>query len=305
LCSSFSSYNPKINVYFGDSIERCMKNLVLIVVILSVLMSCKTSNPVEEEWTALFNGRDLDGWIIKTTKYQMGENINNTVRVEDGLLKMVYDDYESFNGEFTHLFYKEKFSYYKLIVEYRFVGEQPAGGPSWAARNSGAMIHGQTPESMETDQTFPVSIEVQFLGGLGTGERTTSNLCTPGTSAEMNGEMLPGSCINSSSKTYHGDVWVVAETIVHGNEQIWHLVEGDTVLNYQRPQLDSLDSRYGKMLEHYGSQMISEGTISFQGESSPIEFRTIKLLNLKGCMDPKAKNFKSYYIKEDNSKCEY
>ena len=218
---------------------------------------------------------------------------------------MVYDDFESFNGEFTHLFYKEKFSYYKLVIEYRFSGVQAVGGPSWANRNSGVMIHGQTPESMEIDQSFPVSIEVQFLGGLGAGERPTSNLCTPGTTVEIDGEFQKGHCTNSASKTYDGDVWVVTETIVHGNEQIWHLVEEDTVLTYNRPQLDTADIQYEKMLEHFGSHMISEGTISLQGESSPVQFRTVKLLNLKGCMDTKAKNYKSYYIKEDNRTCIY
>jgi hypothetical protein len=282
-----------------------MKNLILFLFMMLVAVSCTTNDPAREEWVSLFNGKDLDGWIIKTTKHPVGENYNNTVRVEEGLLKMVYDDYESFAGEFTHLFYKDKFSWYKLVVEYRFVGEQVAGGPSWATRNSGVMIHGQTPESMDTDQSFPVSIEVQFLGGLGTGERPTSNLCTPGTNVEIGGVLHTQHCLNSSSKTYHGDVWVMTETIVHGNEQIWHLVEGDTVLNYQRPQLDPADSQFDKMLKHYGSQMITEGTLSLQGESGPVQFRTVKLLNLRGCMDPKAKNYKSYYISEDNSKCIY
>ncbi len=253
----------------------------------------------------MFNGENLDGWVMKITHHPLGENYNNTIRVEDGLLKIVYDDYKDFNGDFTHLFYKDKFSYYKLIVEYRFVGEQVPGGPGWAIRNSGAMIHGQSAESMELDQPFPTSIEVQFLGGLGTGERSTSNLCTPGTNVEMFGEVFTQHCTSSDSKTYDGDQWVMTETVVHGNEQIWHLVEGDTVLNYQKPQLDPTDPLYESMLQQYGSKMISEGTISLQGESGPVQFRTVKILNLKGCMDPKAKNYKSYYIADDPESCKY
>ncbi|HAK75870.1 MAG TPA: DUF1080 domain-containing protein, partial [Runella sp.] len=53
----------------------------------------------------------------------------------------------------------------------------------------------------------------------------------------------------------------------------------------------------GKLLDH--------GSISLQSESHPVEFRKVELLNLKGCMDPKALNFKSYYVKEDNSTCQY
>lgn len=282
-----------------------MKKLLYLLLLSPLIIACQSNNPDQEEWIDLFNGKDLDGWVIKTAKHPLGENFNNTVRVEEGLIKMVYDDYESFDGEFTHLFFREPFSYYKLRIEYRFVGEQVNGGPGWAIRNSGVMIHGQSPESMETDQSFPTSIEVQFLGGLGNGDRPTSNLCTPGTNVHMMGELWTQHCTNSDSKTYDGDVWVSTETVVHGNEQIWHLVEGDTVITYQTPRLDPADPLYEQMLMHFGSEMISEGTISLQGESGPVQFKTVKLLNLKGCMDPKARNYKSYYIKEDNSTCLY
>ncbi len=256
-------------------------------------------------WINMFNGKDLSGWTIKIANHPAGENYNNTVRVEDGLLRMVYDDYSGFNGDFTHLFYNEKFSYYKLIVEYRFTGEQVSGGPGWAARNSGAMIHSQSVESMGLNQSFPTSIEVQLLGGLGNGDRQTANLCTPGTNVDMYGELYKKHCKNSESKTYDGDQWVTVEAVVHGNEQIWHVIDSDTVLTYTHPQLDERDPLYAQMLSHFGDKQLSEGYISLQGESSPVDFRVVKILNLKGCMDPKAKNYKSYYVAADNSKCIY
>ncbi len=86
------------------------------------------------------------------------------------MIKVAYDRYPKFDGEFGHLFYKQPFSKYKLRVEYRFVGDQVPGGPGWAFRNSGVMIHCQPPETMGKDQEFPVSIEVQFLGGSGRGD---------------------------------------------------------------------------------------------------------------------------------------
>ena len=163
------------------------------------------------KWTALFNGRDLDGWTPKIRGYELGDNFGNTFRVEDGVLKVVYDQYEKFDDRFGHLFYKQPFSHYRLRVEYRFVGEQVPGGAGWALRNSGIMIHGQSPESMAKDQSFPVSIEVQLLGGTGRGVRPTANLCTPGTHVVMDGKLWTPHCTNSSSKTYHGDQWVTVE----------------------------------------------------------------------------------------------
>ncbi|MFM1918810.1 MAG: hypothetical protein RLZZ303_444, partial [Candidatus Hydrogenedentota bacterium] len=154
-------------------------------------------------WISLFNGKDLEGWTPKIRGHELGDNFGNTFRVEDGLLKVSYDQYEQFDGKFGHLFYKSPFSKYRFRVEYRFVGEQVEGGAGWATRNSGVMIHCQDPASIRKDQEFPVSIEVQLLGGLGDGkERTTANLCTPGTQVVMNDKHVRNHCINSSSKTF-------------------------------------------------------------------------------------------------------
>jgi hypothetical protein len=234
----------------------------------------------EEEWTSLFNGKDLAGWTPKITGYELGENFGETFRVENGVLKVAYDKYESFDGRFGHLFYEAPFSHYRLRLEYRFVGEQVPGGPGWAVRNSGVMIHGQAPETMTKDQDFPVSIEVQLLGGGGSGDRTTANLCTPGTHVVMNGELVTRHCTSSKSKTYHGDQWVTVEIEVRGNKVIKHLVHGEAVLEYSQPQLDDRDADAQRLLKAGAAKMIEGGTISLQSESHPVEFRKVELLKL-------------------------
>jgi hypothetical protein len=234
----------------------------------------------EKGWIALFNGKDLDGWTPKIKGYPAGENYGETFRVEDGVLKVSYDKYEKFDGKFGHLFYKTPFSHYRLRVEYRFVGEQCPGGPSWAIRNSGAMIHGQTPESMGKDQEFPVSIEVQYLGGNGRDKRPTANVCTPGTNIVMGGKLITEHCTDSKSKTYHGDQWVTVEVEAHGNGVIKHIVNGETVLEYEKPQLDDREADARRLMKN-GDKMLYGGTISLQSESHPIEFRKVEILSLK------------------------
>lgn len=258
------------------------------------------SDPDEEAWIQLFNGSDLQDWTVKIAGYDPGENVGKTFRVEDGLLKVRYDEYDQFDDRFGHLFYAEPFSYYILSVEYRFVGDQVPGGPEWAVRNSGMMVHAQAPETMEKDQDFPRSIEIQLLGGTGSGERSTGNLCTPGTHVVMNGELDTRHCINSSSATYHGDRWVRAEAIVLGDSLIQHVVEGDTVLQYTHPQIGD----EAAPTERDGA-LLSEGYIALQSESHPIDFRTVELLPLAGCMDPEAVNYKSYYVESIRSECTY
>ena len=260
-------------------------SLRLMAVVALSLSTCVSQasaadDVAKEKWISLFNGKDLDGWTPKIKGHELGENYGDTFRVEDGLLKVSYDKYKKFAGQFGHLFYKEPFSKYRLRVEYRFVGEQCPGGPGWAIRNSGVMIHGQDPKGMRKDQDFPVSIEVQFLGGAASGERPTANLCTPGTHVVMDGELLTRHCTNSRSKTYRGDQWVTVELEVNGSGVIRHLVEGQPVLEYEQPQLDDSDAD-GKKLIKNGHKLISGGTISLQSESHPIEFRKVEILPLE------------------------
>jgi hypothetical protein len=233
----------------------------------------------EDKWVSLFNGKDLEGWTPKITGYPAGENYGNTFRVEDGVLKVGYDKYPKFEGKFGHLFSKQKYGHYRLRLEYRFVGDQCPGGPSWAFRNSGVMIHSQGAESLRKDQEFPVSIEVQFLGGNGHDTRPTGNVCTPGTHIVMGGKLITQHCTNAKAKTYHGDQWVAAEVEVHGNGTIKHVINGETVLEYEKPQLDAKDKDAAKLIRD-GNVMLSEGYIALQAESHPVEFRKVEILPL-------------------------
>jgi hypothetical protein len=231
------------------------------------------------EWVQLFNGKDLSGWTPKIRYCEFGDNYAETFRVEDGLMKVRYDGYDEFNERFGHLFYKTEFSNYRMRVEYRFVGEQCKGGPGWALRNSGIMVHGQKPETMAKDQDFPVSIEVQLLAGNGKDPRTTSNLCTPGTNVVMDGQLKKQHCISSSSKTYHLDQWVTAEIEVRGNRVIRHLLDGEVVLEYNDPQLDERDASAAKLIKD-GQLALSGGSISLQSESHPCDFRKVEIMVL-------------------------
>jgi len=237
------------------------------------------SDPKTEAWIPLFNGKDLEGWTVKIRGHEPGENFANTFRVEDGMIKVGYDGYDKFNERFGHLYTNKSYSNYRLRVEYRFTGPQCPGGPGWATRNSGAMIHSQSPESMTKDQDFPVSIEVQYLGGNGKVPRHTSNVCTPGTNIVQKGKLITQHCTDSTSKTYPLETWVTAEVEVHGDGVIKHIVDGETVLEYEKPQLDDRDANARKLIQN-GTLLIREGRIALQSESHPIEFRKVELLPL-------------------------
>lgn len=251
------------------------------------LFSCSTPEEKTHEWVQLFNGKDLSGWTVKIKDHPLNENFANTFRVDDSTMKVSYDGYDSFKEQYGHIFYKEKYSHYLLGVEYRFIGEQVKDGPGWAIRNSGAMLHCQSPESMKQEQDFPISLEAQFLGGNGQDERSTGNLCTPGTNVFLKGELFTPHCVTSSSKTYHGDQWVRAEMLVLGDSIIHHIINGDTVMTYTKPQYDGKDPWVQGMGYPDGS-LIGEGYISLQSESHPVEYRKVEIIDLAEFKDKPA-----------------
>lgn len=243
----------------------------------------------QKGWINLFNGKDLKDWNIKIAKHDYNDNYANTFRVEGGLIKVNYDGYETFDQQYGHIFYKKPFSYYLLKVTYRFVGDQAKGGEGWATRNSGAMLHGQAPETMLKNQDFPISIEAQILGGDGEHIRHTSNLCTPGTQVVYDGKLFTPHCLDSKSKTYAGDQWVTAEFLVLGDSVIKHIIDKEVVLEYSKPQIGGGNvSNYDPKMKQDG-KALTGGYISLQSESHPIEFKEVKLFNLERYAKDKAK----------------
>jgi hypothetical protein len=167
------------------------------------------------------------------------------------------------------------------------------------------MLHTPHPDTMLRDQDFPISIEVQLLGGLGNGQpRTTANLCTPGTHVVLNNSLHTAHCTNSTSQTYEGDQWVRVEVEVRGAEVIRHFVEGMKVLEYSWPQIGGGAVAPVDPAVKVDGQMLTSGYIAFQAETAPTDFRKIELLNLEGCMELENAKYKSYYVVSNPLMCD-
>jgi Domain of Unknown Function (DUF1080) len=275
------------------------------------------NNPSKKEWIQLFNKKDLTGWDIKIAGHGLNENFNNNFYVKDGILKVDYSGFKKFSGEFGHLYYKDPYSFYIVRVEYRFTGQQLEGGPSYAYLNSGVMLHSQSAASLSKYQSFPVSLELQLLASDEKQKRHNGNLCTPGTEVSMNGQPVAAHCIDSKSKNSYLNEWVTAEAVVYGDSLIHHIINGDTVLSYEKTKVGGGFVNTGmtwttggfaadssRWIKKDGTPL-SSGYIALQAESHPVEFRKVELLNLEGCTDPKAINYKSYFVKSNNTACRY
>src|SRR5688572_6173250 len=256
-------------------------------------------NAPRADWQELFNGKNLDGWVVKFAHHELGDNYADTFRVENGVIRVMYDKYGEFGTRFGHLFYKQKVSHYVLALEYRFFGEQAKGGPSYARLNSGVMMHSQAPETILKEQDWPISVEAQFLAG----DRTTMNVCTPGTEIYMNGQMVKAHCTNSSSRKYGDEGWISVEVEVLGGESIRHLIDDVVVLEYQKPSIGGgVANGWDPAIKKDGT-LLTEGYIGLQAESQPVEFRKIRLLNLAGCMTPSSSAYRKYFVHRDDARC--
>ncbi len=268
-----------------------MKTFLKISISFIVILACSfngsddgksVENEAESDWQILFNGKNLDGWIPKIHHHEVGDNYANTFRVKDGILEVNYSDYAAFDNRYGHLFYEKPFASFHMKWEYRFTDEWLADAPIYTYRNSGVMFHSQAPNTILKEQDWPISVEYQMLAEEKEGvPRPTGNMCSPGTDVVFEGKIDERHCINSTSPTFKWDEWVKAELIVYGDSIVHHLVNGDTVLTYSKPQIGGgVANRFDPDLKVDGTPLKS-GYIGLQSEGQGVLFRDIKIKELR------------------------
>lgn len=258
--------------------------LLLSVLCFSFLKVKENSDNIDSsksEWKRIFNGKNLKGWTPKIHHHEVGDNYQNTFRVVDGAIEVNYDGYGDFEERYGHLFYKQPYSSFHLKWEYRFTDQFLKSAPSYTYRNSGIMYHSQAPETILKEQDWPISVEYQMLAEEKAGvARPTGNMCSPGTDIVYEGKIDPRHCINSSSPTFQWDEWVKAELIVYGDSLVYHLVNGDTVLTYSKPQIGGgVANRFDPAIKVDGTPLKS-GYIGLQSEGQGVVFKNIEIREL-------------------------
>ena len=251
---------------------------LLIITSTMLIISCQKN----DNWTPLFNGKNFDGWEIKVKGFDLNHNYRDTYSIEDGVIKVSYDKYDSFDDKDGNIFYtRKKFKDYHLKLEYKFYGDHVRNA-DWSYRNSGVMLHSENPNKIFKDQGVPVSIEAQFLGGLeyrADGVKTTLNMCSPGTDVDIDGEIALNHCMRSKSKIYPINEWVGIEIIVYNDSIVHHIIENDTVMTYTNIRYAN-DEYYSENFKDMIGEPLSEGFIALQSEGHPVKFRNIMIKEL-------------------------
>lgn len=238
-----------------------------------ILVSAPTGN-----WISIFNGKNLDGWTAKIAGQDLSDNYRNTFRVEDGLLKVSYQQYDKFGDRFGSLFYMTRFSHYWIRAEYRFVGSLAAGAPRWAYKNSGIQLHSQAPETMRKEQQFPVSVEFDIVGGRFLGSQPTGDVCQNGTHVLVGGAAVKGLCSKVSDVTIRDEPWTTALAEVDGGTRVRQIVNGALVIEYTDITLDEGNTDARRLMSGGADKALTSGYVSIQSNGYPIEFRRIEVL---------------------------
>ena len=258
---------------------------ITIIALVHALLACTPKEHIYVSapaggWIPIFNGKDLNDWVVKIAGHDLNDNYSDTFRVEDRLLKVSYQKYDRFGNQFGSLFYKKSLSHYWIRAEYRFVGDLAKGAPSWAFKNSGIQLHSQAPESMRKDQEFPVCVEFDLVGGRRFGSRPTGDVCQTGTRVRIDGVPLEQKCSGLSDVTIPDDQWVTVEAEIQGGKHVRQIVNGVLVVDYTDLQLDAGDPDARALLRAGAATALTSGFISLQSNGHPIEFRRIEILPL-------------------------
>ena len=107
--------------------KKLLFSLLFLCFATPVLLAQKAAS--REEWVRIFKTeRTSAAGTSKIAGQPLNDNYKNTVRVEDGMMRIVYDDYKTFDGKYGHIYYKKPYSYYRVRFTYRFLGKQTPGG---------------------------------------------------------------------------------------------------------------------------------------------------------------------------------
>lgn len=255
-----------------------MKKL-LILASLPLLAAATPAKPLK--WERMFDGRTLAGWTPKITGRAVGEDPLRTFVVKDGAITVDYSHYKSFDGAFGHLFWKAPLTSYRLRFDYRMTGPSMPGIERWQNRNSGLMLHAQAPATMTRDQQFPVSLEFQLLDVPRPDREPSGNLCTPGTTVEIDGKRPTSHCVTGTGPLVPLGQWTHVEVEVTPDGRITHLLNGKPAISYRDAQLDPNDKDAQPLIAAAGGTLaLRGGYVALQSEGQPTQFRNIEVMRL-------------------------
>ena len=205
------------------------------------------------ETVSLFNGTDLAGWHTDVPAADKDPNVSPSFIVRDGMLV-------SMGKPGGHLITDEKFSDYRLVVEYRFA-DKPG--------NCGVLVHADRPRALY--DMFPSSIEVQMQSGhAGDFWCIDENIAVPNMADRRSGPPEKWGGKQGESRNI--------KNLTDDSE--------NPVGEWNTMQIECLDDKVrvwvnGDLVNDGFDSTVSEGKIALQAEGVEVEFRKVELTPIK------------------------
>ncbi|MFD2257504.1 DUF1080 domain-containing protein [Luteolibacter algae] len=243
---------------------------------------------VEEsgEWTNLFNGKDLQGWHANTGGQgdETSQKANEIFTVRDGVIHIYQNADAGSKQSNANLYHESTWGKFHLQVEYRWLEKkfQPRTEDN---RDAGILFHIHTHPA----GVWPPSVEMQLGDGKPGDKYVTGDLFVLGTTRADSpsdggkyaegGEMLTRgqdakgrrTAVTSHVEKPVGE-WNMAEVIVHGSEKAEFILNGKVLNTVYNMKFRDSNGEW-KALE--------KGHISVQAEWAELEYRTIRIKELK------------------------
>lgn len=214
-----------------------MKPMLKTLAFLGIMITsvaCSTDSKV-----VLFNGENLDNWTIFVSSSEV--EAKELFYVEDGLINTIGKPH-------GYIRTKERYSNYKLHVEWRWTGEPT---------NSGVLLHVNG-----EDMIWPLAIECQLM------HEKAGDLVLIGKGSGITVKET-AHLVESEENRYK--VLPKFEAVSENPAGEWN--------SYDITSLDgSLEVKVNGVLQQTGSDMtLTEGNILLQSEGSPMQFRNVYL----------------------------
>ena len=266
----------------------------------------QANDPAKEDWIQLFNGRDLAGWTAKFAKHDLGVNLNDTVPRREWAAR----------GSATTSGRRSTTSSATSSTRSRSrpTGLSPStasstsswpAGPGWAQRNNGLMLHAPDPKTMLKDQDFPISHRGAAAGR--PRRRQAADDREPLHAGHERRHERPA--VHPALRQL--DLEDVRRRPVGARRgrgprrrtRPAHRRRSDRARVQQAPDRRRECQPRRSERSRSTARRSPAATSPSRRRPAPTDFRKIELLNLEGCTDPKASNYKSYFLKSNPKSC--
>lgn len=236
-----------------------------------------TAQLPDSAWTALFNGKNLDGWTAAyASKPVDGRPASALFTVENNMIHVYANDVAGSDQSFAVIETNTEYQNYRISLEYKW-GEKKFGPRLELVRDAGLLYHKHGENPLDWPRSVESQIQEGDTGDLWAISTRASSAILPETSRYAppadGGVPVTVGEYEGFGRIRHGALnelpeWNTLEVIVRGDAAT-HVVNG--FINMRATDLKRWDSAKAAWVR------LDRGKIALQAEAAEIYYRNIRI----------------------------